>query len=70
MIAEQDRLNPMHLELLKGIRHLNSEEQVKEVRQLLNLYFRGKLDAAIEHEENGRDYVDSVYEQWLTAKDR
>lgn len=67
MIAEQYRLNPMHLELLKGMRHLNSEEQVKEVRQLLNLYFKGKLDSAIAHEESARDYVASVYEQWLAG---
>lgn len=51
MIAANSRLTHFQLELLKGIRHLRSEEQIAEVKTLLNLYFREKLNDAIQKEE-------------------
>jgi len=70
MIAENPKLTHLQLELLKGIRHLGSEEQIEEVRTLLNMYFRGKLDAAINKEEDTRGFTAAVYEQWLKVESK
>jgi hypothetical protein len=40
-------LNNLQLELLKCLKHLDSEEQIKEVKSLLRYYFAEKLDVAI-----------------------
>jgi hypothetical protein len=65
MIAANSRLTHFQLELLKGIRHLRSEEQISEEKTLLNLYFREKLNDAIQKEEQSRGYVAKVYSKWL-----
>ena len=69
MITAPDKLTQMQLELLKSFRHINDEKQLQEVKSLLHFYFRHKLDAAIDQEEEQRNYTASVYQQWLnTAK--
>jgi len=70
MIASSDKLTQLQLELLKSFRFITDEQQLAEVRSLLNFYFRHKLDTALSQEENKRDYTASVYLQWLNASDK
>lgn len=70
MITTTDKLTELQLELLKSFRFVTDENQLKEVKSLLNFYFRQKLDAAITHEENSRNYSASVYQQWLDSANK
>ncbi|MBX2966301.1 MAG: hypothetical protein KF845_09165 [Cyclobacteriaceae bacterium] len=65
MITTTDKLTELQLELLKSFRFITDEKQLKEVKSLLNFYFREKLDTAILKEENSRNYTASVYQKWL-----
>ena len=62
------KMSNLQLELLKSFRFIADEEQVKEVKSLLNFYFQQKLDDAINEEENKRNYSSSVYQKWLETK--
>jgi len=68
MIGSSDKLTQMQLELLKGFKHITDESQIKEIKSLLNLYFRHKLDKSIESEEKRRNYTSSIYEEWLNTQ--
>ena len=63
------RITEQQLELLKSFKYLTGEKQIAEVKELLQLYYQHKLDAAIEKEEAGRNYSAEVYEAWLKTKE-
>lgn len=65
MVTTNDKLTQIQLELLKSFRYIADEKQQNEVKSLLNLYFRSKLDESINREENDRGYSASIYQQWL-----
>ena len=65
MIKSEDKLTQMQLELLKSFRHIKDETQLREVKSLLNFYFKKKLEEAILTEESERGYTSEVYEAWL-----
>ena len=67
MITDNSKLTKMQLELLRGFKHITDEEQLKEVKSLLNLYFREKLNSAIEKEESERNYSADIYIKWLNS---
>lgn len=69
MVSSGDaRITQGQLELLQTFKYLTSEKEIAEVKELLHLYYRHKLDAAIEEEENARGYTAEVYESWLKSK--
>lgn len=70
MISVSDKMTQLQLELLKSFRFITDEKQLKEVKSLLNFYFREKLDSAISKEENNRNYTASVYEKWLETANK
>ena len=70
MITTTDKLTELQLELLKSFRFVTDEKQLKEVKSLLNFYFRQKLDNAITREETDRNYTASVYQQWLDSANK
>ncbi len=65
MISNQNKLTEMQLELLKSFKHITNEQQLKEVKSLLNFYFRNKLDEAIDKAEHNKNYTAEIYEEWL-----
>lgn len=65
MINTSQKLTQMQLELLKSFRFVTDEEQLKEVKSLLNFYFRQKLDEAINQAESDKNYNASIYQKWL-----
>jgi hypothetical protein len=68
MISVSDNPTQLQLELLKSFRFITDEKQVKEVKSLLNFYFRERLDKAISKEETVRNYTHKVYEKWLKTE--
>lgn len=66
MIHANEKLTQIQLELLHSFRHITDEQQLKEVKSLLNFYFRKRLDAAINKVEKERNYTESIYKEWLT----
>lgn len=60
-----NRLSNLQLELLKSLKYIASEKQIKEVRSLLRFYFAQQLEENIEKVENKKEYSAEVYEQWL-----
>ena len=71
MISTNDnRITEQQLELLKSFKHLRTEQDIQEVRELLSLYFERKLEAAIDRVENERGYTQEVYESWLAQQRR
>jgi len=60
----------MQVELLKSFKHITNEEQLKEVKSLLNFYFRKKLDEAIDKEEKSKNYNSDIYEEWLRSSSK
>ena len=67
MIATNNKLTALQVELFKSFKHITSGKQISEIKALLNLYFRHKLDAAIDEKETKRNYSKTIYEQWLTT---
>ena len=70
MVAVSDKLTQVQLELLKSFRFVSDEKQLKEVKSLLNYYFRQKLDTAIDSEEATRNYTATIYNQWLNSTEK
>jgi|GEM_PF-667793 len=68
MQVADKHITEQQLELLKSFKYLASEESISEVKELLHLYYRHKLDAAIDKEEAFRNYTEAVYEEWLGTK--
>lgn len=64
----EQRITEQQLELLKSLKYLRTEQDFKEVRELLSLYYQHKLEAAIDKVENERGYTNEVYEAWLTQQ--
>ena len=67
--SASNRITEQQLELLKSFKYLTDEKQIAEVKELLHLYYRHKLDAAIDNTERNRKYTAEVYESWLRTKD-
>ena len=68
MITSHEKLTQLQLELLKSFRYVTDENQIKEVKSLLNFYFRQKLDEAIDNEEMKQDFSAALYRQWLNGE--
>lgn len=68
IFAGDNRITEQQLELLKSFKHLRTEQDIREVRELLSLYFERKLDAAIDKAEGERKYTQEVYESWLSGQ--
>ena len=66
--AGDNRITEQQLELLKSFKHLRTEQDIQEVRELLSLYFERKLDAAIDKAESEHGYTQEVYESWLAQQ--
>ena len=64
-IIENNKLSNLQLELLKSLRYMASEKQIKDVRSLLRFYFAQQLDATIEKVENEKKYTAEIYDSWL-----
>lgn len=67
-LTSDNRITEQQLELLKSFRYLTDEKGIKEVKELLHLYYRHRLDAAIDKEEAIRNYSVKVYQDWLNTK--
>ena len=63
----ENRITEKQLELLKSFTYLTNEKEINEVKELLHLYYKHKLEAAIDKEEMNRNYSAEVYEMWLKA---
>jgi hypothetical protein len=61
-LSTDQRLTEQQLELLKSFKYLRNEDSIRDVRELLSLYYEHKLDAAIENAEAERNYTKEVYE--------
>lgn len=70
MLSQSHKLTEAQLEVLKTLRHVNDENELQEVKRLLNFFFRKKLDAAIEKAESEKGFTEDVYEQWLAAESK
>ena len=57
-------LTNLQIELLKGLRHMATEKQIEDVRDLLRNYFAEQLDAAVERVEVERGYSAETYVGW------
>ncbi len=57
----------MQLEILKSFQHITDEKQIKEIKSLLNFYFRKNLDASIEKKENDSHLSAAIYQEWLAS---
>lgn len=68
MTSSHNRIIPQQLELLKSFKYLTDEKQISEVKELLNLYYRHRLDAAIEEAEGTQGFTQEVYSAWLQGK--
>lgn len=64
-IIENKKLSILQLELLKSLRYMASEKQIKDVRSLLRFYFAQQLDTTIEKVENEKKYTAEIYDSWL-----
>lgn len=68
--TENKKLSNLQLELLKSLKFIATEEQIKEIKSLLHFYFAQQLDAAIEKIENEKMYTPEIYERWLESSVR
>ena len=67
MKVESKKLTQMQLELLKSLQHITDEGQIREIKSLLNFYFRKNLDASIEKREDQFQLSASIYKEWLAS---
>ena len=65
MISAHNRITPQQLELLKSFKYLTDDKQISEVKELLNLYYRHRLDAAIDEAESANVFTQEIYAAWL-----
>jgi hypothetical protein len=68
MKITEAKLTQMQLELLKSFQFVTDEKQLKEIKSLLNFYFRKNLDSAIDKAEHEKGFTAAIYEEWLTSK--
>jgi len=68
MMVADNNITQQQLELLKSFKYITNETQLNEVKDLLHLYFKHKLDAAIDNAEEKNNYSQFVYEEWLKLK--
>lgn len=67
MIPVSNKITSQQLELLKSFKYLTEDKQISEVKELLNLYYRHKLDAAIDDAESASGFTQEVYQSWLAG---
>ena len=67
MKVESTKLTHGQLELLKSLQHITDEKQIKEIKSLLNFYFRERLDSDISKMENDLQLTSSIYQEWLRS---
>lgn len=65
VIENKNKLSNLQLELLKSLRYMASEKQIKEVKSLLRFYFAQQLDMSIEEAESEKRFTTDIYESWL-----
>ena len=65
VIENKNKLSNLQLELLKSLKYMASEKQIKEVKSLLRFYFAQQLDSSIEQVESEKGYTAKIYENWL-----
>ncbi len=70
MLSPSHKLSEAQLDILEMLRFVNDEKELKEVKELLNLYFRKKLDEAIDKAEVHRGFSANVYYEWLTSNSK
>lgn len=70
IVTENKKLSNLQLELLKSLKFIASEKQIKEIRSLLHFYFAQQLDTAIEKIESEKNYTAEIYEKWLNNSSR
>ncbi len=59
------KIAKMQQELFETFKHLSDENQLTEVKSLLNFYFKDKLDKAISKAELENNYTNQIYQRWL-----
>lgn len=64
IIENKNKLSNLQLELLKSLKYMASEKQIKEVKSLLHFYFAQQLDKSIEKVKAEKDYTSEIYENW------
>lgn len=64
-MVTENKPTSIQLELLRILQFIKTEEQLSEVKQLLNLYFRKQLDIAIEKAEEEKGLTEEVYAEWF-----
>ena len=67
VIENKNKLSNLQLELLKSLKYMASEKQIKEVKSLLRFYFAQQLDLSIEKGESENGLTVEIYESWLTS---
>jgi hypothetical protein len=70
VIENKNKLSNLQLELLKSLKYMASEKQIKEVKSLLRFYFAQQLDLSIEKAESEKDFTAEIYESWLDKYDQ
>jgi len=65
VIENKNKLSNLQLELLKSLKYMASEKQVKEVKSLLHFYFAHQLDLSIDKVETEEGFTAETYENWL-----
>lgn len=68
MISSQNKLSHIQMELLNSLKFISNESELRDVKQLLNLYYRYKLDTAIDEAEQSRNLSVEVYQAWLNGE--
>jgi hypothetical protein len=68
IIPPDNRLTSQQLELLKSFRYLQNEQQIAEVKEFLNLYYRQRLEDAIDEAEQEKGFSQRIYEAWLNRR--
>lgn len=68
MQLSDNKITEQQLELLQSFKYLTNEEQISEVKELLNLYYQHKLDAAIDAAEEKNNFTKEVYESWANGQ--
>ena len=61
----ENKLSNLQLELLKSLKYMASEKQIREVKSLLRFYFAQQLDMSIEEVESAKGFTADIYESWL-----
>ena len=70
MIENKNKLSNLQLELLKSLKYMASEKQIREVKSLLHFYFARQLDLSIDKVETEEGFTAETYESWIKNSGR